>query len=89
MAGLSGTGGSRKIPTFSRPGTSITTGKPKRSWKQVPVTGIRAGDTIADYGLVHEVRKEQYRVKIWAGERDYFVSFSAEVAVMAFTEDRQ
>lgn len=86
---LKGTGGSRKIPTFNRPGTSVTTGTKKRSWKQVPVTEIRAGDMIADYGLVHEVRQEPHRVKIWAGERDYFVSFSAEVEVMAFTEDRQ
>ncbi len=58
-----------------------------KSWKQVSVTTLKPGDVVADYGMVHSVVHEEHRVKIVAGERDYFVSFVNEADVFAFTED--
>jgi hypothetical protein len=89
MAGLSGTGGSRKIPTFNRPGVAVSSGTPKRSWKQVPVTGIKAGDTIADYGLVHEIVLDRLAVAMMVGDRQEWTFFTRDTTVLAFTEDAQ
>ena len=84
---LQGKGGSRKIPTFNRPGVSITSNAPKKSWKQVQAGTLQPGDILADFGLVHSVAVVDDSARIVAGEREYFVAFPAMDPVMAFTED--
>lgn len=84
---LQGKGGSRKIPTFNRPGVSITSNAPKKSWKRIQVGTLQPGDILADFGLVHSVEIVDDSARIVAGERDYFVTFAAMDPVMAFTED--
>lgn len=50
----------RKIPDpYTRPALSIGgTSGARRQWRQIPVTAVRAGDTVAGVGLVTDTQEK-------------------------------
>lgn len=81
---------SRKIPLFSRPAASVSRSGPKRVWQMVPAGTLRMGDMLSDYGVVTRIDnvRETGKVRVWAGDREYFIEFPWVHELYAFIQER-
>ena len=76
---------SRKIPEgFQRPAVQIGQSV-RRAWKTVPVSAVQAGDMISEYGRVQQMEPAGNTMRVWAGDREYYIEFPVDHPVYAFT----
>lgn len=76
---------SRKIPEgFQRPAVQIGQSV-RRAWKTVPVSAVQVGDMISEYGRVQQMEPAGNTMRVWAGDREYYIEFPVDHPVYAFT----
>lgn len=78
----------RVISKFSRPTVALPTNhRVRREWQSIPAKLLRAGDIIAQHGLIHMVERftVEPAVFVTCGEDWHLVDYAPDEEVFAFT----